>query len=139
MINDIEVLKLKPLAELQAMYAQVLGTKPHHMKKAESLAVDILKARPQIATQTVEIEQPKPAKKEAPAWCTESEVRDALAQYIARGAVLTFADDCWQIKYGVASDSGHMSMPLKVIVRKVTTLLNSRLPAVDTTDGTVLL
>lgn len=127
----LEYLKTRELSELQALYEQYVGSKPHHARKHESLALELIQVMPQ--------EQQEPEVIEAELipveYNSHEAIRQKLKPYTDRGLNLQFDGDVWTIKNGMAMDSGHVSVPLRLIEVKASLIMKARYPAKVKIDG----
>lgn len=121
-LQNMELDALKELAFKQ-------GLTPHHRVKKETLIKQIIEnaTKPQVKQ-----EMQHPAEKKSPEakMNTEEEIRDACKQYFSKdGFEVTFHENTWRFRYKGAEDSGHMSVPLRVIRMKASTVAGgARLP-----------
>lgn len=96
--------------------------KPHPRAKPQTIAQQIIdhvttpaRAQPEHMKHPAEKAQPAPLKIN-----TEAEVREVCAPYFNKeGFQAIFRDDdTWHFRYKGAEDSGHMSVPLRVLKMK---------------------
>lgn len=131
MLLTMEILKTKNLEELRTIYQQKYGTKPHHLRREESIIVDILKVDPEVISEGEPKTTSEIVFKKKPQPNTSHAIAQALSPYVKRGLIVNVEDDCWHIKVGVAEDSGHVTMPINLIMRKAEVLMGSRMPRVE--------
>lgn len=116
---DFNRLKEMPIDDLKQLAVKEGVTFHHRISKPETLAKLIIEhvTQPQKAPEMKHpAEQPTKA---APVLNTEDEVREACERYFAKdGFRAEFEDDTWRFRYKGAEDSGHMTVPLRVIKMK---------------------
>ncbi len=62
--------------------------------------------------------EPTPAVKNTP-----EEIEKALESFVARGLVLTIDGDTWHVRRDTKSDSGHVTVPLRLIQQSAAVLM----------------
>lgn len=116
---DFNELASRPLADLRTLAAQY-GIPTHHRAKAETVARLIMEkvSQPPKVERTLE-QAPQPVKS-IPVMHTEDDVRKAIAAFTGKdGFIAQFLPDgTWFFAYRGAEESGHMSVPLRVIRMK---------------------
>ena len=128
----------RDVKDLRVMAAQY-GIKTHHKNTAEKIAKLIIEhvsnPKPQVETLKHVAETPKPAALVH----SEDEVREVIKNYAAKeGFSVQFpGDDTWIFKYKGAEESGHMSVPLRVIRMKAESVSKGarRMVTVKNSDG----
>lgn len=132
---DINNLYKLPIEELRTLAVQH-GIKPHHKAKAETIAKLIIDAVTNTKTQDT-MKHESQIEKGPAKINTEEEVRQACATHFAKeGFLARFDDDNWYFSCRGAEDSGHMSVPLRVIKMKAENVSRgARSPAMVSIDG----
>ena len=121
-----EILMTETDEAIKSLYIQTMGSEPHHRMGKQRMIIEILGA------QEIEAQKAKIAPVVAPVKTklnTQEEILEALQPQISRGLKVSFDNSGWMLKNGVASDSGHMSVPLILIGEIANGLLRARLPA----------
>lgn len=112
-MDGLKAMSRDELVQLAAKYNLPI----HHRAKEDTIIKAILDADMNLhkptETQPEQPQAPKPVVHKN----TPEMVREAIAQYTARGLEATFPDDgTWIFKYKGAEESGNLAIPLKVIV-----------------------
>lgn len=109
---DYTQLKIKELRE----YAKSIGISPQQHESKESLSYRIsLVAFPETQQQP---KQPVKKEPEIIVFSTAEQVKAKISNLIDKGLIATFDEDSWRFQYKGREDSGSLSMPMSVIVRK---------------------
>ena len=121
------LLRTRSLEELRVIALNV-GLTPHHAAKEESIIMNILLAQ----------QPPEEELKDQPDLSvvetlfkknTPDEIKGRLEFFGRSGGKIKFDDECWYLQYGIALDSGNLTVPLGLIERKARILLKARKPA----------
>lgn len=133
---NFENLTKLPIEELRTLAAQH-GIKPHHKAKPETLAKQIIDKVVNPAPKKQEMQHPAQKPAAAPVINTEEQVREACKAYFSReGYEVTFTGETWHFKYAGAEDTGHMSVPLRIIRMKAESVARgARKPVTINFDG----
>ena len=116
MLSLENLLALPP--EQLRIEAEKQGLKPHHKAKPETIAKQLMDkiTNPPKAE---EMKHPAEKKTEPAKVNTQEEVRKACEKIFQKeGYEVEFKGETWRFKYKGAEDSGHMSVPLRVIKMK---------------------
>ena len=57
-------------------------------------------------------------------YCDESELLEVLQPYIQRGLKVSILDNMWRFSFGLKSDTGTMTMPIRMALRKAQEILS---------------
>jgi len=130
--NDVDA--LKNLAAMQ-------GLKIHHaMKNPQKIAQAIIDKVAEPPKHDLRHPAEKP--QQQPARCnTQEEVREVCKRFFDKpGFLVTFEDDTWRFQCKGAEDSGHMSVPLRVIQWKAEVVSRgANAPKLVKIDGEVMM
>lgn len=110
---NLENMKMTEIREL----AKSCGVIPVQHESRESLVTRLAMMTYPDTQKTVVTERQVAA---SPVFLSQERVIAAVGAIIDKGLGLTFDEDSWFAKYRGAEDSGSLSMPLNVIVNKVT-------------------
>jgi hypothetical protein len=98
------------------------GLSPHPRAKVATIAKQIIEKVTQPIKQELKHPAQLPPKREAKS-NTEAEVREACQAFFAKpGFEAIFEGETWHFKYKGTEDTGHMSVPLRVIALKARTV-----------------
>lgn len=130
---NFENLTKLPIEELRVLAAKH-EIKVHHKLKSENIAKLIID---KVTNPQQELKHPAAQPKQATKVNTEEEVRQACEKFLSKeGFIATFKEDTWNFKFAGAEDSGHMSVPLRIIRMKAENVSRgARKPPMVTIDG----
>lgn len=135
---NFENLNKLPIEELRSLAAKQ-GIKVHHKMKPETLAKAIAASatEPQVNKTKEQLKHTAELPKAPAKINTEEEVRDVCQKFFAKeGYEAIFKDEIWHFKYNGSEDSGHMSVPLRIIRMKAENVSRgARKPITMTFDG----
>lgn len=110
-LKKLDINQLRELAIKQ-------GLTPHHRSKPDTLIKAIIEHATTPAKQP-QMQHPAEKKQEAPKLNTEEEVRTACAVFFQKpGFEANFTEETWHFKCKGSEDSGHLSVPMRVIKMK---------------------
>lgn len=115
---DLDNLNKLTIDQLRALASQH-GVIVHHRMKEDTLIKHISEKMMAPQVNKKELKHVAELPKTTPKINTEEEIREACAKYFSKeGYQATFKDDIWHFKYAGSEDSGHMSVPLRIIRMK---------------------
>lgn len=129
---NFDNLSKMPLQELRVLAAQH-GIKAHHKAKPETIARQIIE---KVSEPKQEMKHVAEKPKEA-VLNTEEQVREACRPYMAKdGFNAVFTDTTWHFSCRGSEDTGHMSVPLRIIKMKAEMVSHgARKPVMISIDG----
>lgn len=136
---NFEELKSRDISELRTLAAK-MSIKTHHKHTAEKIAKMIVEEATKPKQDNMK--HPAVAEKKEAALNTEDQVNQVIEPFLKKeGFIAQFpGDDTWIFKCRGAEESGHMSVPLRVIRMKAESVSRgARKPTmVDLGDGKIL-
>lgn len=139
---DFENLKNLPIAELRQL-AVAQGLTPHHRAGADTIIKQIVEHVTALAPSMASRDHPAiVGQSEKISVNTRDQIMDAIKDYASvDGFKIDFDEPAgtWRMRYKNSEDSGHMSVPLRIIKMKAESVVRARTPLmIDLGDGPIM-
>jgi len=113
----------KTLTELRVI-AQGLGVKDITTLTRAALEQEIKSKSTSLAEQKIELPQVVVKQVANITYCDKDELMECLQPFITRGLNVTIADNMWRFSFGNKCDTGTMTMPIRLALKKAQDVLS---------------